>query len=86
MAVKDKEKMTVKERLLQRVEQMDEAQLLEMEKLLDEMETGRIKRQLEILRKVTGSITDTEEIAVLEEATRRRPFFGDRERPLDLES
>ena len=63
---------------------MDEAQLLETEKLIEELKKEeRIKRQLEAFHNIFGIITDPEEIAALEEATRRRPFFGDRK--LDIE-
>ncbi|CAN5874016.1 hypothetical protein BH24DEI2_BH24DEI2_16720 [soil metagenome] len=81
MAVKEK---TVKERLLDLVETMNETQLLELEKLLDDLaKKERMERQLEALRNIAGIITDPEEIAALEQATQRRPFFGNRE--LDLE-
>ena len=81
MAVKEK---TVKERLIDLIEGMDEAQLLEVEKFIDELEKEeRIKRQLEALHNVAGMLSDPEEYAEWEKHTRRRPLFGGR--TLDLE-
>ncbi len=69
--------MTVKERIIERLAGMDETQLLKLEKELDELEEGaRIERQLEALKQVAGIISDPEDVAALEQATRRRPFFG----------
>ncbi len=76
--------MTVKERVIEQLEELDETELLEVEKDLQSRTTqARIKRQLEALRAVAGIITDPEDVAVFEEATKRRPFFGSRE--LDIE-
>ncbi len=76
--------MTVKERVIEQLEELDETELLEVEKDLQSRATqARIKRQLEALRAVAGIITDPEDVAAFEEATKRRPFFGSRE--LDIE-
>ena len=75
---------TVKERLIDLVETMDEAQLLQMEKLLETFaKEERIKRQLEALRNVAGILSDPEEYAEFEKHARRRSLFGGR--TLDLE-
>ncbi len=76
--------MTVKERVIEQLGELDEAELLEIEKDLQSRATqARIKRQLEALRGIVGVITEPEDVAAFEEATKRRPFFGARE--LDLE-
>ncbi len=76
--------LSLKERVLKRIEKMDVAQLLQVEKILDDFaKDEKVKRQLEALRSISGIITDPEEIAALERATQRRPFFGNRE--LDIE-
>ena len=70
---------------------MDETELVVLEKQLTEKLEGpsgklakeeRMKRQLEALREVVGTITDPEDIAAFEEAAKRRPFF--RSRKLDI--
>ena len=76
--------MTVKERVIEQLEKFDETELSEIEKDLQSRVTqARIKRQLEALRAVAGTITDPEDVAAFEEATKRQPFLGSRE--LDLE-
>ena len=76
--------MTVKERVIEQLDEFNEAELLEVEEdLRSRANQARIKRQLEALRAVAGSITDPEDVAAFEEATKRRPFFGSRE--LDIE-
>ncbi len=76
--------MTVKERVIEQLEELDETELLEVEKDLQSRATqARIKRQLEALCAVAGIITDPEDVAAFEEATKRRPFFGSRK--LDIE-
>ena len=76
--------MTTKERVIEQSEELDEAELLEIEKDLQSRATQkRIKRQLEALHGVIGIITDSEDVVAFEEATKRRPFFGSRK--LDIE-
>jgi len=76
--------MTVKERVIKRIEELDEAQLLALEKQLDDLsKEERIKRQLEALRNVAGMLSDPEEYAEFEKHARRRSLFGGR--TLELE-
>ncbi len=75
--------MSVKERVMRQLEKLDESQLLELERQLDDLREKRIDRQLKALRAVAGTISDPEDVAPLEEATKRQPFFGSRE--LNLE-
>jgi hypothetical protein len=76
--------VTVKERIIERIEKMSEAELLEIEKDLAAREAQvRIRRQLEALEEVAGMLSDPKEYALFEEAARRRSMFGGR--TLDLE-
>ena len=78
------ETMTLKERVIEHVEEMDEATLLKFVQELDEAKKqARLERQLKALEEIAGIITDPEEIEALEQAVQRRPFFGDRK--LDIE-
>jgi len=69
--------------VMRQLEKLDESQLLELERQLDDLREKRIDRQLKALRAVSGTISDPEDVAALEEATKRQPFFGSRE--LNLE-
>jgi len=63
---------------------MDEAELLEAEKVIDDIRRrALLERRIALLRQVMGIISDPEDIRVLEEETRRRSIYGDC--PLDLE-
>lgn len=74
--------MTVKEKIIGRLERMSEAELRVLEAELESRyplshlsKEERIKRQLEALRAITGILCDPEDIRAFEEATRRRPLF-----------
>ena len=84
--------MTIKERIIERLDEMNEGQLAALERQLErsrrESEDGvekqrRIERQLKALRDVAGMLSDTEEYAEFEKHARHRPLFGGRK--LDLE-
>lgn len=84
--------MTIKERIIERLDEMNESQLAALEQQLersrleneDEVEKQRrIERQLEALRNIVGMLSDPEEYAEFEKHARRRPLFGGRK--LDIE-
>ena len=84
--------MTIKERIIERLDAMDEAELAALDQQLErskrehESEADkrvRIERQLEAFRSITGMLSDPEEYAEFEKHARRRPLFGGR--TLDLE-
>ena len=75
--------LTSKELSLKALDEMDEDELLKVEERIAEL--GRqslIERRIALLDRVTGIVSDPEDIRILEEETRRRPLYGDR--PLDL--
>ena len=83
MAVKE---MTVKERVLKRVLEMDSEELLRLEQELNERykpSQAEIDRRLEAWRGVFGLLAEPEEVAEFEKHAQRRPLFGGR--TLDLE-
>lgn len=68
--------MTVKERVIEQLDEFNEAELLEVEEdLRSRANQARIKRQLEALRAVAGSITNPEDVAAFEAATKRQFSF-----------
>ena len=84
--------MTIKERIIEQLDDMDEAQLVMLEAQLkgfkreqenESEKQQRIKRQLEALHNVAGMLSDPEEYAEFEKHARRRSLFGGR--TLDLE-
>lgn len=80
MTVKE---LTPKERILKALDEMDEGELLKVEKLIAELERrSLIERRIALLDRIMGIVSDPEDIRILEEETRRRPLYGDR--PLDL--
>jgi len=80
-----KERLSVKERILQRVEALDLEALLKLEEKLDEVDKQtRLERQLEALKNITGILSDPEDYAEFEKHARRRSLFGGR--TLDLEA
>ncbi len=80
MTVKE---LTPKERILKALDEMDEDELLKVEKLIADIERRNlIERRIALLDRITGIVSDPEDIRILEEETRRRPLYGDR--PLDL--
>jgi hypothetical protein len=78
--------MTVKERVLKRVEELDEARLLELERALraKDKPAPTLEEELrlwdELARTLEGA--SPEDRAAFEEATRRRPLFGGRQAEL----
>lgn len=78
--------MTIKERVIEQLEGLDEAELLEIEKDLNRMTQARTKRQLEeefrLLDELAVPMSE-EDKAVFEEATKRRPLFGNRKLTLE---
>ena len=84
--------MTIKERIVEQLDDMNEAELVALEQQMQRAKRrseteaekqARIERQLEAFRGITGMLSDPEEYAEFEEHTRRRPLFGGR--TLDLE-
>ena len=74
MTVKE---LTPKKRILEALDELDEDELLKFEKLVAELERqSLIERRTALLDRITGIVSDPEAIQVLEEATRRRPLFG----------
>ncbi len=77
---------TLKERVLKRIEKMDEETLEKLELRLDELtkpSPEEIERRLEAWRGIFGLLSDPEDYAEFEEHARRRSLFGGR--TLDLE-
>ena len=72
--------MTVKERVLKRVEKMDETRLLKLEHEIDRLEepTLTVEEELELWEKLAGTLSNPEDDAAFEEASRRRSLFGGR--------
>lgn len=75
--------MTIKERVLEKIDRLDEVGLERIERHIDEEMQEKIARQLAALRAVTGILSEPDDIAAFEEATRRRSLFDGRR--LDLE-
>lgn len=79
-----KERAKLRERVLERIAKMDEAELLEVEKVIADVQRhSLVEHRIALLRQVTGIISDPEDMRLLEEETRRRSIYGDR--TLDLE-
>lgn len=76
--------MTVKERIIEKLEGLDEARLLELEGRLDELQADTpLERKLRLLDAVADILADPEDYAEFEREARRRPIYGSR--ALDLE-
>lgn len=82
--------MTIKERIIERLDTLDETQLAALEEQLSQRKSEsevekqeRIKHQLEALHAVAGMLSDPEDYAEFEKHARRRSLFGGRK--LDLE-
>ena len=82
--------MTIKERIVEQLDGLDEGQLAAIEKQIQRFrleseadKQARIKRQLEALHSVAGMLSDPEDYAEFEKHARRRSLFGGRK--LDLE-
>ncbi len=83
MAVKE---MTMKERLIRRIETLNEDELEALEARLDEItkpSPEEIERRLAAWRGVFGLLSDPEEYAEWEKLAHRRPLFGKREEKSD---
>jgi hypothetical protein len=74
--------MTVKERVLKRVEELDEARLSELERELEAKDKTALtlEEELRLWDELSRTLEDAspEDRAAFEEATRRRPLFGGR--------
>ncbi len=78
--------MTIKERIIKRIERLDEGKLQALETRLDEItkpSPEEIERRLAAWRGIYGLLSDPEEYAEFEKHARRRPLFGGR--TLELE-
>ena len=87
--------MTIKERIIEQLDELDEAQLAAIEEQIkgsrrkgsrrenEAEKQERIKRQLEALQAVAGVLSDPKDYAEFEKHARRRSLFGGRK--LDLE-
>ncbi len=69
--------MSVKERVIRQLEKLDEARLGALEQQLAE-ELGAPERQLRAWRSIYGLLSDPEDYAAFEKASRRRSLFGGR--------
>ena len=76
MTIREK---TVKERLIDLVEQMDEPELVALER---QLRKARLEEEFRLLDELAAPMSE-EDQAVFEEAIRRRPLFGNRK--LELE-
>ena len=82
MAVKE---VTTRERLIKRIEKLDQDELEALEAQLDAItkpSPEEIERRLAAWRGIYGLLSDPEEYAEFEKHARRRPLFGGR--TLDL--
>ncbi len=77
--------MTIKERIIERLDELDEVQLAAIEEQIKGFEPEnevekqeRIKWQLEALHNVAGMLSDPEDYAEFEKHARRRSLFGGR--------
>jgi hypothetical protein len=80
--------MTVKERVMKRIEDLGEAQLERLEQRLEEFAAApvsgeAIRRRLDAWEGIFGMLSDPEDYAEFEKLARRRPLFGGR--TLELE-
>ena len=71
--------MTIKERVIRRIEKMDEAQLGNLEKQLEGLasEDGGLSEEFRLLNDLAAPMSE-EDRRIFEEASRRRPFFSER--------
>lgn len=73
--------MTVKERVMRRIEQLDDAQLERLERDLVGFGTG-LEEEFRLLEELASPMSEADRLA-FEASARRRPLFGGRS--LDLE-
>ena len=66
--------MTVKERVLKRVEKMDETKLLKLEHEIDKLDKPSlsVEEELQLWSELAGTLSKPEDAAAFEEASRRR--------------
>ena len=76
--------MGVRERVMKRVEKLDETKLLKLEREIDKLEkpTLSVEEELHLWNELAGLLSDPEEYAEWEKCA-RRPAFGGRA-PLEL--
>jgi hypothetical protein len=69
--------MNVKEGIMKRTEELDEAQLLRLERELGGIERTELSAEEEgrLWRELAGVLSDPEDYAAFEELARRRPLF-----------
>ena len=77
--------MTIKERVLQQVQELDEAELLQLEQTLQELHRRPLspEEKTALWRPLIGMLDDPDDRAAFEEATARRPLFANRTLDLD---
>jgi hypothetical protein len=76
--------LTIKERILEQLERMSEAELIALERELNRSRRNVSRdEQLRVLRALRSEPWDEQDILALEKATTRRSVFGGR--TLDLE-
>ena len=76
MTVKE---LTPKERILKALDEMNEEELLKVEERITELERqSLIERRIALLDRMTGIVSDPEDIRILEEETRRQSLSGRR--------
>ncbi len=69
--------MTIKERMMRRVEKLDETKLLKLEREIDKLEepTLSVEEELHLWNKLAGTLSDPEDEAAFKEASGRRSLF-----------
>lgn len=80
--------MTTKERIIQRIERLDEAHLLKLEQEIAALAPASplsVSEELRLWRELAGTLSDPEDLAIFETAARRRPLFKGRAVGLELE-
>ena len=73
--------MTIKERIIRRIDKLERAELEALEARLDEItkpSPEEIERRLAAWRGIYGLLSEPEEYAEFEKHARRRPLFGGR--------
>ena len=74
--------MTIKERIIERLDGMNEAQLKALDQQLEETKRENLEEEFRLLDELAAPMT-REQQALFEEAVMRRPLFGGRK--LELE-
>ena len=70
--------MTIKERMMRRVEKLDETKLLKLEREINKLEepTLSVEEELQLWSELAGTLSDPEEYAEFEKHARRLSFGG----------